>query len=479
MQTNYTLRPRLAALKARKPFQDSTWKGLLVLDEGSATLFRAISCSFPHALGVMALAVVLFLAPLVFMALPSPWSWVSGGLLLVLSLTLARGFLHGRIIGPVLEEQAEKMHGWFAQSPALTEAASHWASADSVWRQADYHRVRLAYREECRARGAATPRWQVDLFGFSHLPRALRFFERYLPLQWCEPSRIDMQGDREVGEDWLAQARVFAPVDPGGYTPKERGLLNQCVARYSRRQQLFGEVKAGLSARLEALAGLSHASGLREGGPWRTALLPVFLLHTLAGYVVLFFATLIMVPVFLGLQWFVADALGSTSSLVWAVSWAKGLLSSHPGTVLAVLCASPLLGASLLLALRYVRLRVPIPKGSVCPLPAAWEHLPLSSFARQRLGSLLQENPRVASWFFAHVGQELRQVEYRFARELWHAMARVDVRDVAHTGAEKALEAIRGLPATAAYEARLLAEQMQGELPEAPEGPDLPRRSRL
>ena len=101
------------------------------------------------------------------------------------------------------------------------------------------------------------------------------------------------------------------------------------------------------------------------------------------------------------------------------------------------------------------------------PLAHSWAHTPLSPLGKTALEDLVQSSPRVAAWFLPAAGEDLRQLDLRFARQLWKLTESVEEREEEVRDKKAVDEGAEQLPATQAYIARQRSKELDSLLPPA------------
>ena len=429
-------------------------------------------------LGAMVIAATSFSmsALAVLLSVPPAYqSWLLRGLPCLAALVALRSLLLALRWGPVTLNQMKHIQEWMLQSPALSHAVSHWIRPGQRFYQGDYLAIRNAAAFEIRyAHGRA-------LGQASSLSPQAEWFSAFMnrlfhraqvaasSSQNTDPQKAwtVAQADNQTWVQSQVAQGVGNPAWPVGLSSEERKRLQALETAWaSRRVPLVAQPSA---PQVQVWAGwVRHrASAFRrcwEGVTWSQAWLRpagwAFLRGWVVSGVVLFIAGKMatMRRTALGLP-------PSEASSSWMGQWALLFLESLEK-------AFPHLWVIALAVGAVSALHIALSGLHLLHLRKAWWSLPLSAVGRQRLEEILFEAPAVRGPFLSRLGVNLTQADLAFARGASQVLARHHRQAQEDADREQNTAAMEGLPAMAAYRARVL----EANLPMA-EAPSV--RSRL
>lgn len=458
---------KFALLAKRRPVASSRWLPLFQSWRPLAGLDR-LNAGEPLVnvmmLGGMVVAATSFsLSTLIaLLSVPEIYQpWLLRGLPLVAALVALRSLLLALRWGPVTLDQMKHLQEWMLQSPDLSHAVSHWIRPGQRFYQGDYLAIRNAAAFELRyahgrALGQASsplPQWFIAFMNrrFHRAQVAASSSQKINPQKAWSVAQADNQ---MWVQSQVAQG-VGNPAWPVGLSSEERKRLQALETAWaSRRVPLVAQPSA---PQVQVWAGwVRHrTSAFRrcwEGVTWSQAWLRpagwAFLRGWVVSGVVLFIASKLASIQRTALALPPSEAAGSWVGQ-WALLFLESMrpLSPHLWVIALIVGGMSALHAALS-GLRLMHLR------------KAWWSLPLSAVGRQRLEELLFEAPAVRGPFLSRLGVNLTQADLAFARGASQVLARHHRQAQEEADRERNTTAMEGLPAMAAYRARMLEAKL-------------------
>lgn len=415
-------------------------------------------------LGAMVIAATSFSmsALTVLLSVPPAYqSWLLRGLPCLAALVALRSLLLAFRWGPVTLNQMKHIQEWMLQSPALSHAVSHWIRPGQRLYQGDYLAIRNAAAFELRhAHGRAldqtfieSPQWFIAFMN--------RLFYR-AQVAASSPQNTDPQKawrvTRADNQAWAQSHRaqgVGNPAWPAGLSPQEMQHLQALEIEWAAWR---APSVSQLSARqVQAWAGwIRHrASAFQrcwEGVTWAQAWLGpagwAFLRGWVVSGLVLYTASKMA-----ALQRTALELPSSEASGNWVGQGVLLLLES-------VEAVFPHLWSTAMIVGCMSALHVTVLGFRVLSLRKAWWSLPLSAEGRRHLEELLFEAPAVRGPFLSRLGIDLTQADLAFVRRAHQVLARHHRQTQEEAEREQNTAAMEGLPAMAAYRARMLEAKL-------------------
>lgn len=447
--------PKLDALARRRPYRNHWGQRLLSISNRSSLGLRSLAISMPEA-------PALFFGIFSFVAVASSFShW---GLpisipFFLMAVWFARMFAYARVSGSLQSDQMEHLQKWLSSSGSLTQAASGWAKPGERWRQKDYYLVRNAYCEEHHRLTGETPSLP-DIGILGHIPRFV---------EWILPSPLsgslatqDVDQWLKDGNLWLAQAKRAIPADPGGYTPRELKRIKACVRRYQAARQRDGN-KVNDQQVLSVLKDNGLDKFFREGKGWLASIIGPIMASFVRSVITVGLAVAMWGVILSALESFGRNEPGISAYYIFHLLSVVGQLIIHHFEWVCV--------GLLLLSIRkhfpFALARLKIGRN--------WAWVPLSPVGQTYLDHLLQDHPRIASWFLPVAGSDLRQMDLEVVRRLSRLVEGAEGREDEKEDSRLVDEGSHHLPATQAYLARQRAKKLDAALPAA-QAPTLRQR---